>query len=94
MCTNAAKLKADDINMSIKLYNDNTTALKIMQTNTHTPKGRNIGVHYHWLREAIYATKEIDAKYCSTDVMVADILTKLLSINRIDELKDLIGFQQ
>ena len=83
-----------DINTSIKLYNDNTTALKIMRTNAHTPKGRNVGVHYRWLREAIYDTKEIDAKYCSTDVMVADILTKPLSIDRIDELKDLIGFQR
>jgi hypothetical protein len=52
----------------------------------------HIDVQHHFIRENI-ENKIIELKYCPTQYMVADILTKALARDRHELLSEIIGLE-
>ena len=52
-----------------------------------TPRSRHIGAHYHLFRERV-ANHEIIIVPISTDLMLADQLTKKLTIQKFAPMRD------
>ena len=66
---------------------DNQAAIAIAQGSSPASKTRHILVRYHFIRELI-SNEEIELKYCPTDLMVADVLTKILEKGKQGEFRD------
>ena len=60
---------------------DNQGCIAIAKNPKHHSRTKHIDVQHHFIREAI-EEKVIDLKYCATEHMVADVLTKALGKDR------------
>ena len=59
------------------LYCDNQAALRLATDDNYHARTKHIDIRYHFIRQTI-SDKQIDIKYCPTEEMTADILTKAL----------------
>ena len=55
-------------------------------------RSKHIDIKFHFVREKI-ASNIIGLKYCKSENMVADILTKGLGRTKFEELRDRIGMK-
>jgi len=62
----------------IVLNIDNQGAMKLAENPVHHKRTKHIDIKYHHLRELV-ENQEILLKYCPSEDMMADILTKNLS---------------
>ena len=62
---------------TIKIYGDNQAALKLLKHPIASVRSKHIDVIYHFARERV-ARNEVVFEGISTDIMVADIMTKAL----------------
>ena len=69
---------------------DNQGAIALAGNPGNHPRTKHISIKYHFIREAVEKNK-IMFQYCPTTEMLADILTKALTKERFQELRDLIG---
>ena len=53
-------------------------------------RAKHVDIKYYFIWEQI-ENKTVTLKYCQTDEMIADILTKGLSQFRFNRLRDMIG---
>ena len=76
---------------STTIYEDNQSAICIAK-NPPQFHGRtkHIGIKYHYTRDLINSG-EIRLEYCPTEDMVADMLTKAVSQDRLNRLKQMCG---
>ena len=56
-------------------------------------KSKHIDIKYHYIREQV-SKKKIEVKYCQTENMVADMLTKGLGKQKFERLKKLAGLSE
>jgi hypothetical protein len=69
------------INISpVPVYCDNQAAIKLMKHPIASMRSKHIDVQHHFVRERV-ARGEALFEYCSTADMVADCLTKPLSVS-------------
>jgi hypothetical protein len=61
------------------LYNDNSAALSTFFDGQYRPHSRHVGVKYICVRELVEDRTDIDIRYCGTEEMIADGLTKSLT---------------
>jgi hypothetical protein len=61
------------------LYQDNQGAIFIENNNAISQRTKHIDIRYYYIREQILMNK-IEIKYCPTEQMTADILTKPLAL--------------
>jgi len=61
----------------ILIFEDNQSTINISNNPIRNERSKHIDVRFHFIREKVN-NKEIEIKYCSTDKMVADIMTKPL----------------
>ena len=64
------------------LYKDNAAALSTFSDRDFRTHSRHIGVKYYWAREVVADRTEVDMSYCGTGDMVADVLTKGLTVGK------------
>ncbi|KAJ9533216.1 hypothetical protein QJQ45_018360, partial [Haematococcus lacustris] len=62
---------------NISIWCDNQAALKLLKNPIASNRSKHIDVHHHFARERA-ARGEVHFAYCSTEGMVADIMTKAL----------------
>jgi hypothetical protein len=67
-------------NVSPTLNQDNKSAISLAQNHSLTQRTKHIDIKAHFIREKVQSGK-ISTKYCPTQEMVADILTKPLGKN-------------
>ncbi|KAL0313853.1 UNVERIFIED_CONTAM: Retrovirus-related Pol polyprotein from transposon RE2 [Sesamum angustifolium] len=72
------------------IYCDNKSAIAITKNPVQHSRTKHIDIKYHSLREAT-TRGEIELKYCSIEVQLADIFTKALPRNKFEELRMKIG---
>lgn len=66
----------------ITLYCDNQAAIRLASDDNYHARTKHIDIRYHFIRKCI-ADKFINIKYCPTDDMTADILTKALPKHKV-----------
>ena len=66
---------------AIPINIDNQGALSVARNPVTSSHSKHIDVHHHLLRERV-ARGEVAVRYCPTELMVADILTKALPANK------------
>jgi hypothetical protein len=59
------------------LYQDNLSAKTLLETGKRSSRTRHIAVRYFFIKDQVLK-RQIEIKYCPTEDMVADILTKPL----------------
>lgn len=59
----------------IVLFEDNQSAICIAKNPTFHSRTKHIGIKYHYIREQII-NQNVELKYCPTENMAADVLTK------------------
>ena len=69
---------------------DNQGCLKMLESNKGGNRTKHIDVKYHYVRD-IMEKREMKFEYCSTELMLADILTKPLNSVRLSSLAKTIG---
>ena len=75
------------------LYEDNQSSISMAKNPKFHGRCKHIGIKYHFVREQVKA-KTIELKYCRTEDMVADILTKGLSVEKFAKFRELMGLRQ
>ena len=75
---------------AICINEDNQATLAIARNPVFHSKVKHIDLSYHFTREAV-ANGNIQLKYCSTNGMYADVLTKPLTSKRFTGMLDKLG---
>ena len=75
---------------STPIYEDNQGCIALAQTERINPRTKHIDVRYHFLRD-LQEQGQMDLRYCPTEEMLADILTKPLPAKRHMDLTRRIG---
>ena len=71
--------------LPVILYEDNQLnqeAIELVKNPNYHARTKHIDIRYHFIREH-YALNDIELCYLSTELMVADCLTKLVSSNNM-----------
>ncbi len=71
---------------------DNQGAISLTKNPTQHARTKHIDVQHHFVRERV-ENGEITFEYCSTEDMVADVLTKALSKERHNKLINMFGLE-
>ena len=72
------------------IYEDNQGAIDLSKNPKYHDRTKHIDVCHHFVRERV-ASKEISVRYCPTDNMTADILTKGLSTVKYQKFREMLG---
>ena len=72
------------------VYEDNQAAICIAQNPQHHNKTKHIDIKYHFVREKV-ADSTIQLKYCPTNEMSADMLTKGITYEKFATLRNKCG---
>jgi len=72
------------------IFEDNQSAICMAKNPQFHGRAKHIGIKYHFIREQV-SSGTVDLKYCRTDEMIADMLTKGLSRDRLTKLRNMAG---
>ena len=75
------------------VYEDNQAAICMSKNPESHGRSKHIEIKYHFIREQV-TKKNIEVKYCQTENMVADMLTKGLGKERFEKLRMLAGISE
>jgi len=73
----------------ITIFTDNKAAIEISKTTKYGGRTKHIQIKYHKIREWITAGI-FNMEYVSTEMMLADALTKPLARNKFNQFRDLL----
>lgn len=83
-----------DLNQAVKsptlIYEDNQSCLKLISGEKLSNRTKHIDTKKHFVRSHV-DNGNIECKYCQTEEMVADLLTKPLSGPRVEKLRKMCG---
>ena len=71
------------------VYSDNQAAIAIAKTPFCTSAMRHMKIKHHYIKKEVKDRKFI-IKFCRTEDMIADMLTKALPRPLFDELRDML----
>ena len=72
------------------LHKDNQSAIAIAQNPHCHSKMKHIDIRYHFVREKVL-DYTVELRYCPTNDMLADVLTKGLTCDKFSRLSELSG---
>lgn len=75
-------------NMPFVIFEDNQSCLKMIEHDKFSNRTKHIDTKYHFVKDYV-AKNLVVCKYCPTADMIADLLTKPLSGNRIKYLREM-----
>ena len=75
---------------STVIYEDNQSAISMARNPQFHGRTKHIGIKYHYIREQVN-NRRVELKYCRTEDMIADVLTKGLSRERFERLRQKCG---
>lgn len=74
----------------VVIYEDNQSCRKMIQKTNPSSRTKHIDVRYYFIKDYI-KKKIISCEYCSTENMVADILTKPLNRTKFEKFRLMLG---
>ena len=72
------------------LHEDNQSAIAVAQNPQSHSKMKHIDIRYHFVREKVL-DNTVELRYCPTNDMLADVLTKGLTFDKFARLRELTG---
>ena len=84
-----ADLKKESVK-SMVIFEDNQSAISMAKNPQFHGRSKHIAIKYHFIREQVSSGK-VELKYCRTNDMVADIMTKGLSGEQFEKLRLMAG---
>ena len=75
---------------TVTVYEDNQGAIEIAKNPKFHNRTKHVDIAFHFIRERI-ASSEIQVVYCPKRDMLADIMTKGLSKERFEKLRNLLN---
>ena len=75
------------------IYEDNQSAICLSINPQFHGRSKHIAIKYHFIRDQV-KNGEIEVKYCKTEDMVADMMTKGLYGERFGKLRKLAGLAE
>lgn len=75
---------------SVVIFEDNQSTIAITRNPQYHGRSKHISIKYHFIRNQVNEGV-VDLKYCPTQDMVADMLTKGLSKERFTKLRSMAG---
>ena len=75
------------------MFEDNQGTIELTKDPSHHSLTKHIDIKFHNVRDA-FATKKIHIQYCSTQEMVADLLTEGLSRPQFVKLREELGVKK
>jgi hypothetical protein len=80
----------EHVDMKIVLKCDSSSAINFMQNDLLVGRAKHIDIRYHFIKDEIKKNL-IEAKYCKTSDMVADILTKATTREVFEKMRLCMG---
>ena len=77
---------------AIKMYEDNQGSIALAKNPEFHKRTKHIDIRYHFVREKV-ALGEVVLEYCSTQDMLADMLTKPIAAVQFENLRDRLGIK-
>ena len=71
------------------VFKDNSSAVTLANVPKMTPRSKHIALHYHFFREHV-RDGCVGVQHVSTDLQIADMLTKGLSEIKFERLRKLL----
>ena len=81
---------ASDNDKPTTIYEDNNGAIELSKNPKFHNRTKHIDVAYHFTREKV-ASNDLSVIHCSTEEMVADIMTKGLGRIKFEKFRDMLG---
>lgn len=78
---------------SMLIFEDNQSAICMASNPQFHGRAKHIDIKYHFVREQV-KSGIVELKYCPSDEMIADMLTKGLSWNKFVKLRDMAGLHE
>ena len=76
----------------VQMYTDNESSIKVMKNPVGHGRMKHIALQAHFLRDLI-ERREVEFTYCSTDLQVADSLTKAMPKDKVQLCNQLMGLR-
>ena len=83
-------LNCSELKSATVLMEDNQSAIAIAHNPVSHARTKHIDIRYHYVREAIQ-DNVVALKYCPTDEMTADVLTKFLPKRKFEKFREALG---
>jgi hypothetical protein len=71
-------------NRPVNVFCDNKSAISLIKSGAHSTKGKHIDINYHYIQD-IVEKGEINVEFISSTEMVANPMTKGLSLEKFRE---------
>ena len=75
------------------VHEDNQSAISTAQNTQYHSKTKHIDIKYHFVREKL-SDRTTELKYCPTNDMLANIMTKRLTHDKFTQLRNLTGMKE
>ena len=72
------------------IHEDNQSTIHMARNPQFHGRTKHIGIKYHYIREQVN-NQRVELTYCPTENMTADVLTKALSQERFERLRNMCG---
>lgn len=82
-----------DVPAPVLIHEDNQSCIKQLESTKINNRSKHVDTKYHFVRK-LHEEGLIDVRYCPTDQMVADMLTKPLTPQKLTRFREAIGVQQ
>ena len=74
------------------IFEDNQASICLAKNPQYHGRAKHIDIKYHFVREQV-VNGNIKVKYCKSEDMIADMLTKGLSYVQFDKLREMTGLK-
>ncbi len=78
------------MNVTIIIHYDNISNILLVNNQIYHVKTKHIEVHYHFVKKKVLA-REIDLVHMNVKYQVANIFTKVLSIDKLLKFRGMVG---
>lgn len=77
---------------TISVYTDSQSSIKLITNQKFSNRSKHIDTKYHYVKQ-LADSGNIELKYCQTDVNIADMMTKPLGPQKIEQLRKMAGVE-
>ena len=74
------------------IFEDNQLTIAMTKNPQHHGKAKHSDIKFHYIREMVSMNK-IELKYCKSEEMISDILTKGIGKVQFGKLRSMIGLR-